>query len=110
MHGVESPDCHVEQHHVGHSTSAKTTPAMRLLYLEDDGSVKLTRNYAEEEVPDYAVLSHTWLAEEDEVTYQDLKKGHGAQKVHSYAKIRLCGELAAREGLQYFWQVLEDEF
>ncbi|KAK5729482.1 hypothetical protein LTR17_011902 [Elasticomyces elasticus] len=83
---------------------------MRLLYLEDDGSVKLTRNYAEEEVPDYAVLSHTWLAEEDEVTYQDLKKGHGAQKVHSYAKIRLCGELAAKEGLQYFWQVLEDEF
>ncbi|KAK5718094.1 hypothetical protein LTR17_015882 [Elasticomyces elasticus] len=78
---------------------------MRLLYQEDDGTFKLTRIYGEDEVPKYAVLSHTWLAEEDEVNYQDIKKGHGQRKAQSYAKISLCGKLAAREGLRYFWQV-----
>ncbi|KAI1108081.1 kinesin light chain [Nemania sp. NC0429] len=57
-------------------------------------------------VPPYAILSHTWGAEE--VTYQDLLaqgngNGTGVVQKSGYRKIRLCGEQAERDGLRHFW-------
>jgi hypothetical protein len=48
----------------------------------------------------YAILLHTWGAEE--ATFEDLQNGTGAKKA-GYKKIRFCGEQAKRDGLQYFW-------
>jgi hypothetical protein len=53
-------------------------------------------------IPPYAILSHTWGADTEEVTFADLVKGDGNHKP-GHAKIHFCGEQAQQDGLQYFW-------
>ena len=74
---------------------------MRLLKLEDDGEFSLVE-FIGEETPRYAILSHTWGADGEEVTCEDLTRGIGKSKA-GYQKIRFCGKQAATDGLQYFW-------
>jgi hypothetical protein len=71
---------------------------MRLLQGNSDSEFSL-EGFGDE-VPPYAILSHTWGAEE--VTFKDLIDGTGKSKA-GYDKIRFCGEQARRDGLQYFW-------
>ena len=47
----------------------------------------------DDEIPPYAILSHTWR-EGEEVTFQDLIKGTGKNKT-GFHKIQFCGELSA---------------
>ena len=42
-------------------------------------------------IPPYAILSHTWGADDEEVTFDDLENGRGKSKA-GYAKIQFCGE------------------
>ncbi|KAJ6779953.1 hypothetical protein PWT90_06599 [Aphanocladium album] len=51
-------------------------------------------------IPEYAILSHRWL--DGEVSFQDLQSGEAASKA-GYAKIKLCCEQAAKDGLDYAW-------
>ncbi|KAI0428647.1 hypothetical protein F5Y09DRAFT_343467 [Xylaria sp. FL1042] len=74
---------------------------MRFLELQDDGCLGLTEDLASG-FPPYAILSHTWGSNNQEVTYADIKAGTGQHK-DGYRKIRFCGDLAARDGLKYFW-------
>jgi hypothetical protein len=74
---------------------------MRLLRLEDDGEFSLAE-YVGNNIPRYAILSHTWGADDEEVTFKDLTAGTGKSKV-GYNKIRFCGEQAAKDDLQFFW-------
>ena len=53
-------------------------------------------------IPQYAILSHTWGDDSEEVSFKDLVEGVGKSKA-GYNKIRFCGEQAACDGLQYFW-------
>src|SRR5437016_2240215 len=74
---------------------------MRLLGLNAHGEFSLTE-FAGNNIPRYAILSHTWRADGEEVTFKDLMEGTGMEKA-GYSKIRFCGEQAASDGLQYFW-------
>jgi hypothetical protein len=73
---------------------------MRLLKSIDGGEFSLTEDL-HDNIPDYAILSHTWGADTEEVTLQDLMNGTGGDK-SGYKKICFCGEQARRDGLQYF--------
>ena len=73
---------------------------IRLLQYNDDSEFSLTTFFADITTPKYAILSHTWEAEE--VTFEDLQDGTGIKKA-GYKKIQFCGEQARRDGLQYFW-------
>jgi len=73
---------------------------IRLLQYNNDGEFSLTTFFGDEIPEKYAILSHTWGAEE--VTFEDLQGGTGTRKA-GYNKIRFCGEQARRDGLQYFW-------
>ena len=75
---------------------------MRLLERNNDGEFSLTKDSVGDDIPHYAILSHTWGADTEEVTFEDLMNGTGKDK-HGYNKIRFCGEQARRDGLQYFW-------
>ena len=75
---------------------------MRLLTLNSRSVPILTKNFSQKDIPRYAILSHTWGVDEDEVTFQDLENGSGKGKA-GYDKILLCGEQARNDGLQYFW-------
>lgn len=76
---------------------------MRLLRHCDTGKFSLTKYLSGEDIiPPYAILSHTWGADLDEVTFEDMTNGTGKDKA-GYEKIRFCGEQARQDGLQYFW-------
>ncbi|KAG4429595.1 hypothetical protein IFR05_014919 [Cadophora sp. M221] len=77
---------------------------MRLLAAKTSGqfdNFSLTE-YSADTIPPYAILSHTWGEDGDEVIYNDLIAGTGKNKP-GYEKLRFCGEQAARDGLKYFW-------
>jgi hypothetical protein len=74
---------------------------MRLLERNSDSEFSLTQDLGDD-IPRYAILSHTWGADIEEVTFRDLMDGTGNSKA-GYNKIRFCGEQARRDGLQYFW-------
>lgn len=75
---------------------------MRLLEYNNHGEFSLTKDFVGSEIPEYAILSHTWGADTEEITYKDLINGTGNNKV-GYEKIRFCGEQARRDRLKYFW-------
>lgn len=77
---------------------------MRLLSLQGDGGVGMTPQLLDDEIAQhrYAILSHTWGEDSDEVTFEDILEGSGRDKA-GYDKIKFCAEQAARDGLQYFW-------
>ncbi|KAK5263890.1 hypothetical protein LTR96_010765 [Exophiala xenobiotica] len=76
---------------------------MRLLEFDGQGELRLTKNL-DENIPPYAILSHTWGADDEEVTFKDLESGSSEVKVKlGYRKLLFCGERAKRDGLQYFW-------
>lgn len=72
---------------------------MRLLQSNSDGSLSLNE-FFEDDIPEYAILSHRWGVEE--VTFRDLTDGTSKGK-DGYGKIQFCGEQARRDGLAYFW-------
>ncbi|KIN03538.1 hypothetical protein OIDMADRAFT_177691 [Oidiodendron maius Zn] len=74
---------------------------MRLLELKSSGECSLTRDLIDN-IPPYAILSHTWGKDNEEVTFQDFTQGVGNSKV-GYRKIRFCKEQAARDGIRYVW-------
>ena len=74
---------------------------MRLLKYEEDGCLTIT-SFNENAIPYYAILSHTWGKDTEEVTFADLAQDNGKHKP-GYKKIRFCGEQAQNDGLQYFW-------
>jgi hypothetical protein len=74
---------------------------MRLLRCRDTGGFSLTQ-FCGDPIPSYAILSHTWGADTEEVTFNDLTNGTGRDK-SGYEKIQFCGEQAALDDLEYFW-------
>jgi hypothetical protein len=76
---------------------------MRLLNWGDDGALSFTANLGSEDtIPPYAILSHTWGQDEEEVTFDELLQGSGNNKP-GYEKIRFCRDQAQQDGLRYFW-------
>jgi hypothetical protein len=58
--------------------------------------------FGEEKKEPYAILSHRWGLPSDEVSYQEMLNQSGRQK-SGFKKIKRCGEVANKNGLQYFW-------
>ena len=73
---------------------------MRLLLQGGTGEFSF-REFRDDEIPPYAILSHTW-DEGQEVTFKDLMDGTGKSKT-GYNKIRFCEQQAKLDGLHHFW-------
>jgi hypothetical protein len=56
----------------------------------------------DDKIPQYAILSHTWGADGEEVTFNDLTEGRGKNKA-GWEKIEFCRKQAASDGIQHFW-------
>ena len=74
---------------------------MRLLHLENNGGFSLVEHIGGD-IPKYAILSHKWGPEHEEVTFEDLTERTGKNKV-GYRKLTFCAKQASRDGLQCFW-------
>jgi|SRR5688572_683706 hypothetical protein len=74
---------------------------MRLI---NTASIQLHEFTNDENVPPYAILSHTW--EDQEVTYQDMKTRGSDPSVTSmkgYDKVVQCCHQAFQKGLEWAW-------
>ncbi|KAI4193110.1 MAG: hypothetical protein LQ346_004013 [Caloplaca aetnensis] len=69
---------------------------MRLL---ETTSIRL-HEFQGDSIPDYAILSHTWGAEE--ISYQLLSQPE-ARSLNGYGKLTGCCKLAAAQGWKYVW-------
>lgn len=74
---------------------------MRLLQIHRNGDIRLTKELIRN-IPPYAILSHTWRDDDEDVTFKDLSGRCGKEKI-GYCKIQFCAEQAARDSLEYFW-------
>jgi hypothetical protein len=74
---------------------------MRLLRISSDSNLALVE-YDDRSTPPYAILSHTWGAKEEEVSYKDLLECDGRTKI-GYKKLSFCAKQALKDGLCYFW-------
>ena len=75
---------------------------MRLLRIDGTDEFSLVE-FTGQNIPSYAVLSHTWGPDHEEVTFQDFIANNAYQSKVGYSKIRGCGAQAAVDGLRYFW-------
>ena len=73
---------------------------MRLLRYNEQGELDFV-SFDDRATPPYAILSHTWGADAEEVTFADLATGDSKAK-RGYKKIRFCGQQARQDGLEYF--------
>jgi hypothetical protein len=74
---------------------------MRLLKASTNGGFSPIW-FSDNKIPPYAILSHRWDADDQEVTLQDLTSGTVITK-QGYTKIQFCGKQAKDDGLEYFW-------
>lgn len=74
---------------------------MRLLQIDENDEFSLTDDLINN-IPRYAILSHTWGEDHEEVSFIDLTRGPRRTKA-GYKKLRFCAKQAARDGLRYFW-------
>jgi hypothetical protein len=74
---------------------------MRLLQVDENDDFSLTDDLIDH-IPPYAILSHTWGEDHEEVNFQDLTRGQGKTKA-GYRKLLFCAQQAVRHGLQHFW-------
>jgi hypothetical protein len=74
---------------------------MRLLQFDKDGAFSLIERTGQD-VPPYAILSHTWGNDEDEVKFKDIVEGTVNDKP-GYRKLDFCQKQAAKDNLQFFW-------
>ncbi|OJJ78054.1 hypothetical protein ASPBRDRAFT_37273 [Aspergillus brasiliensis CBS 101740] len=61
-----------------------------------------------EQVPPYAILSHTWGSDQDEVSFRDMterttRSAERANATHWPIKLEGCCKQAAKDGLGYVW-------
>jgi hypothetical protein len=77
---------------------------MRLLQLLNDGSDFSLVERVGNNIPPYAILSHTWGSDADETTFNDLAEHRDSIKKKSgYRKLVFCSKQSVRDGLEYCW-------
>jgi hypothetical protein len=77
---------------------------MRLFKSGTEQEFEFTKDFEEEDLRPYAILSHTLGTAEEEVTYTDIVNRMGRHK-SGYSKLAFCAEQALRNGQTYFWVV-----
>ena len=73
---------------------------MRLLQRNSTSQFSLTDDLNGDGNPEYAILSHTWGADTEEVTFEDIINGTGEDKP-GYEKTRFYEEQARQDSLLY---------
>jgi len=79
---------------------------MRLLKRNDSGGISFTDDIPEPDLArlEYAILSHTWGPNKEEVSYDDILEGTWTSKPGvGLEKIRFCLQQTIQDGIDHFW-------
>ncbi|KAN0121996.1 HET domain containing protein [Hyaloscypha variabilis] len=72
---------------------------MRLIDVEK----KKLEEFIGGSIPPYAILSHTWGTNEDEILYEDIEQGNVNKSGPQLFKFEACCKQAFQDGLRYAW-------
>ena len=61
------------------------------------------KNFFDSSLPEYAILSHRWGSEDEEVSYKQFRKGSVPPDLPGLLKIQAFCRLADRRGFQWAW-------
>jgi hypothetical protein len=75
---------------------------MLLLKIEDNGDVSLVEYMDERKIPLYAILSHRWGTDIEEVTFQEIQQKTGTTKTRR-DKIIACAGQVKEDDLRFIW-------
>ncbi|PTB72073.1 HET-domain-containing protein [Trichoderma longibrachiatum ATCC 18648] len=59
--------------------------------------------FLEDSIPPYAILSHTWGSDSDELTFRQVENGEIDKQTLGSIKLRGCCQQAQKDGLGYAW-------
>ncbi|KAH8649188.1 heterokaryon incompatibility protein-domain-containing protein [Xylariales sp. PMI_506] len=59
--------------------------------------------FVEDHIPPYAILSHTWGADQEEITFQEVRDGFDTKFGTGRSKFDGCCAQARKDGLSYVW-------
>lgn len=79
---------------------------MRLLRLDSENLRWVLEDFPGPIVPFYAILSHTWGRDNDEVKFEEIEDGkreYSDTSKPGFDKLRFCQERVEEDGLRYFW-------
>jgi hypothetical protein len=72
---------------------------MRLLHSR---TAEIRQFISDDDIPPYAILSHTWGTEE--ISFQQwVSMPSDLKLMEGYSKIKYCSEQAERDGLEWVW-------
>ena len=74
---------------------------MRLIKISRDQSLDMSA-FEDQNIPPYAILSHTWGSPDDELSFVDFNKGL-KRRTPGYEKLQFCAKQATNNDLTYFW-------
>ncbi len=86
----------VHCHGAGQERSARSR--MRLINVDS-----LSFEEFIHEVPSYAILSHTWGEDKEELSFLDVQEGNVSKEGIGLVKLQGCCTQAKKDGLQYVW-------
>ncbi|KAF2177551.1 HET-domain-containing protein [Zopfia rhizophila CBS 207.26] len=72
---------------------------MRLINVETSE----LEEFIGEGVPPYAILSHTWGVDENEISFHDIQKRNFKENSNGYSKFKGCCDQAKKDGLGFAW-------
>lgn len=75
---------------------------MRLLRTNGE-ELKLDIFSNERDLPEYGILSHVWLAAEEEISFQDVEKGRTSSEKQGRRKLDFARKQAHEDGFEYVW-------
>jgi hypothetical protein len=71
------------------------------MWLLDTKTITLSQQSDDEQ--QYAILSHRWGKDTEEVSFSDIHNPEIARRKKGYGKIKQCCEQALRDGYEYAW-------
>ena len=75
---------------------------MRFLKVDKNGNFSTLTDDKVSDIPKYAILSHTWGDDHEEVSFKDLTESPRVDKA-GYRKLAFCAKQAARDEVRFIW-------
>lgn len=71
------------------------------MWLLDTKTMKISQR--NDDIVQYAILSHRWGTTEEEVSFTDIQNTIVARRKKGYKKIKWCCKQALKDGYSYAW-------
>lgn len=73
------------------------------MWLLDAQTYRLVEYKTPDRRPAYNIMSHKWLKDKDEVTFQNVQDHGGRQSKRGWRKIEQLCKISLQKGIKFIW-------